>query len=351
MKHIHMKKMIWAALLFVSVLAGAQDVHFSQFMAAPQQLSPAMTGVFPGKFRFAASYRNQWASVFATNPYKTITAGLDARFFAFKHDYLAVGLKVLSDEAGDSQFNQKGAHLSLAYLKQLSGNGRLGTSQFLTAGGQVGYVQQGINWDNLKFSAQFDGEDYNSTLATGENMNNTRASYLDVNAGLMWYAVFEKNRSLYAGGAVSHVTQPVVSFLDGANDGERTYMRFNVYGGGQLPLSDNFSLLPQALFMKQGPTFQVNAGVGFRYTNRDWNEVAFRLSGATRVTNRFNGGILNDAVIVGVGLELQDWQLGLSYDVNTSSLKSATNGRGGYELSLIYVYPEPMRKRLDCPTW
>jgi len=35
--------------------------------------------------------------------------------------------------------------------------------------------------------------------------------------------------------------------------------------------------------------------------------------------------------------------MGISYDVNVSSLKTASNGQGGIELSLRYMSPNPFR--------
>jgi hypothetical protein len=60
---------------------------------------------------------------------------------------------------------------------------------------------------------------------------------------------------------------------------------------------------------------------------------------------------LNDALIPYMGLEFGEWQIGASYDVNTSSLKAASNSRGGVEISLIYIKKpvDPNAKKLNCP--
>jgi hypothetical protein len=42
----------------------------------------------------------------------------------------------------------------------------------------------------------------------------------------------------------------------------------------------------------------------------------------------------NDAIIPYIGLGTTKMQLGLSYDINISSLKTATQSRGGFEISL-----------------
>ncbi|MBK7037948.1 MAG: type IX secretion system membrane protein PorP/SprF [Bacteroidetes bacterium] len=52
----------------------AQDVHFSQYNAAPLALNPALTGVNSCDWRAGLTYRNQWNSV--TTPYVTYEAFL-----------------------------------------------------------------------------------------------------------------------------------------------------------------------------------------------------------------------------------------------------------------------------------
>ncbi len=46
---------------------------------------------------------------------------------------------------------------------------------------------------------------------------------------------------------------------------------------------------------------------------------------------------MNDALVPYFGLEYSTFRLGISYDVNISALKTASNGRGGMEVSLIYI--------------
>ena len=42
-------------------------------------------------------------------------------------------------------------------------------------------------------------------------------------------------------------------------------------------------------------------------------------------------------------------RLGITYDANTSSLKTASQGQGGFEFSLIYIYKRSTEKPLNCP--
>ncbi|WP_431213546.1 type IX secretion system membrane protein PorP/SprF [Puia sp. P3] len=57
-----------------------------------------------------------------------------------------------------------------------------------------------------------------------------------------------------------------------------------------------------------------------------------------------------DAVIPYVGLDYSDFNLGVTYDVNVSSLKTASQSRGGIEISLIYIKKKSDgRKGVPCP--
>jgi hypothetical protein len=66
----------------------------------------------------------------------------------------------------------------------------------------------------------------------------------------------------------------------------------------------------------------------------------------------FYGGAwvrLGDALIPYIGLEYNSLRVGVSYDINISDLKTASESRGGVEISLIYVMPHPEGKGLPCP--
>ena len=62
-----MKKILFIFSLVATVAATAQDIHFTMWDAMPITTNPATTGVFPGDYRGAINYRNQWASI--GNPY------------------------------------------------------------------------------------------------------------------------------------------------------------------------------------------------------------------------------------------------------------------------------------------
>ncbi|MEO1437836.1 MAG: PorP/SprF family type IX secretion system membrane protein [Bacteroidota bacterium] len=328
--------------------AQAQDPHFSQFSAVPSRLSPALGGVYEGSFRFAAVYRNQWSSVLGGNAFNTAAASFDARFFGARNDFFSAGIAVMSDRAGEVQLSQNQVHFTFSYLKQLSGNPRIGFAQYLVAGVQGGIGQQTVNFGDARFSLQFDGDAFNPDLPTGENFGENSNSYVDFNAGLMWYGLFGDRRSMYFGGTIHHINQPDVSFSN--NLSEPLFAKFGVHGGGELPLGDQLSVLPGFLAMKQGPSIEFMAGGNLRLLRgNDYGDVAIRAGLWGRVVGKTGEFLGTDAAIVSFGLEYLSWTLQGSYDINTSTLEAASDNRGAFEVTLIYVSPSKRRGELVCP--
>ncbi len=341
--------LVFGCMLGSLMNLAAQDPRFSQFYAGPQHLNPAMTGTFAGQLRVNLNYRDQWASVLGNNPFRTAAVGIDYRKRVFRGDYFAFGGSVLADRAGVSNFQQTSATLGLSYSKQLSGNRYRTSDQFLVVGAQAGVGQQSFDYGKLWFSRQFDNgtEQINTSLPSGEILNQKSDIYPDIHAGLLWYALFDDDKSVYAGAAMHHINAPIVTFT--GQSGQNTFQRYTINAGGQIPFNNQVSLLPATLFMIQGPSLEATYGANLRYANRDWKEIALRFGIWNRIVRRTPSGVSMDALILSSIFELGQTQLGLSYDINTSSFSAATNRRGAFEVSLIYINPERIKYKTRCP--
>lgn len=352
MLHLCRPIFVLLALCFAVLGASAQDPRFSQFYAAPGALNPAMTGLFNGRWRATANYRDQWGSILTRHPFRTYSVAGDMRFQVGREDYFALSIGALHDEAGVARYSQNKIHLGGAFLKQLSG-GPHRAHHYLSAGAQLGMGQNALDWGRLWFSRQFDpvAEQPNPALGNGEpSANGSTDLYMDFNAGLLWYCFFGKNGgSAYLGGAMHHLNQPNISLT---GDGrERLYSRWSAHGGAQLPLTPRVSLMPGLLVMRQGPAFEAATGLNLRYSNSDLHELALRAGLWARAVNRLDSGLHVDALTIVGMVELDRVTLGLSYDITVSDLVRANNSRGAFELSLAYIHPGERRQRVVCPTF
>jgi type IX secretion system PorP/SprF family membrane protein len=349
MTKIRYNSFLIALFIVVSTLnVKAQDPFFTQYYASPLNVNPAMMGVFQGQWRMNANYRQQWGGIFSDIPLRTIHASFDYRLNIVDEDYLAFGINAVQDETGAlSRLKSTRGALGISYMKQLSGNRYSSSDQYLVAGLQVGPGQFRASTDGLWFDRQYDSVaiGINNNLASGEVTPQSNM-YLDYTAGLMWYMVSDDNRSLYVGGSAHHLSNPNISFF--GNKAESLRRRFSINAGGEFPINDELSVLPSMMASIQGPSMMTQFGSNFRYSNHDWQEVAVRVGGAYRLSNKFTG-ILGDALTVTGMLEMNGWVFGASYDIHTSTILRPTNGRGAWEISLIYVAPERFPVKTSCP--
>ena len=330
--------------------SAAQDARLSQFYAAPLQVNPAMIGVFDGQSRVVVNYRELYASVLKDNPFRTLAASFDMRFRVMRGDYAGFGLSVMRDEVGVANFNRVRANLGGSFLKQLNGSRYSRSNQYLVVGAQLGIGQRGFDWGKLWFTNQFNIDQALVAYSSdpGENFDHRKTNvYLDFNAGLLWYALFDNDMSVYVGGSMHHLNEPNISFL--GDDSEKLYSKWVGNAGGEIPFTNNLSLLPAIAVMGQGPSFSATFGGNFRFTNRDWKEVAIRAGAWGHMANQLESSKTLDAMIFTAILEIERWNFGVSYDVTVSTLASANNSRGAFELSLIYTSKSKDRVRTVCP--
>jgi len=348
---MNIKNCLYPLILFffvISTKVQAQDPHLSLWQYAPLYANPAMGSVYNGQFRASVQYRNQWYAILGNDAFTTLHASFDARLPVFESDYISLGFNVLSDQAGSARYGQNLYNLTAGYMKILSGNYRGGPTQYLIATGQFGFGQRGINYDDLQFSEQFIDGSFDPGAATGENFNTNSRTYTDFNAGLMWYGVFDDRFSVWVGGSGFHLNQPSIHFFDDTSQPLHTRLSFQA--GGEIPLSDDISVLPSILYMTQGPSNELALGASLRYAQTQyWDEVALRAGFMQRIVGGING-LASDALAISAGLEYQRLMMMVNYDLNSSSLSRATNNRGAFELSLIYTHPPRSRREsVECP--
>jgi type IX secretion system PorP/SprF family membrane protein len=329
------------ASVFVINTLEAQDPNFSQFFASPLSLNPALTGKFDGVYRIAGNYRNQWPTI--NNAFITSTASIDFGILQ-NHipdiDKFGIGILALTDRAGDGVLVTNYAGLSLAYHKGLDENGY----HQLGAGFQTTYVNKRLDVSKVYFEDQLTPLGFTGVTSEIFSSKQINVHYVDVNAGILYNGSTNGYNNFYIGASMYHINRPKESFQGGQY---LLHSRTTVQLGGKIPagsynylhISANFSLQANANAMTYGAAFGYNAN-----HNQD-NPTNIYIG----VWNRFSN--LNDAVIPYVGLEFSSLQLGYSYDVNISSLKTASNMRGGNEISLIYIRKpkDPDAKKLNCP--
>ena len=321
---IQMRKTFTLFLLLVlgTATIKAQDIHFSQFWASPLTLTPANAGNFDGSYRGGIIYRSQWASF---SPYKTFSAFYDMNLgkgLAIG-DALSGGIVFYYDKAGDLPFTTTTINLNGAYHKAF------GLENRLSIGLQVGYNQKKLDMTSIQFADMFQTADGDFTGITSELLAaDPSVSGVDFSAGVAFTRLINSNLSANIGIGALHLTKPEEDFIPNGTVGELG-RRYTANAGVNYKLNEKISINPKVLYMNQTKAQEISLGsdVGYKLENEKFPATVY-------------GGLWyrhNDAVIPYVGMDYKGFRFGFSYDVNVSSLTVASNGNGGFEISLIYI--------------
>lgn len=336
-----MKKFAVLIIALIGYVHGfAQDPHFSQFFSSPLTLNPAYTGKFDGTFRAAGNYRNQWPTI--NNAFTTATASVDFGILQKRlpeFDTWGVGIMGLNDQSGNKILNNNYISLSTAYHKALDENGY----HTLTVGFQGTYANKRLDVSKATFEDMLRADGFTGTTQEdfASNTRNINLNYFDVNAGLLYSGSTDGYNNFYIGVSTYHINRPKESFTGG------NYIlnpRLTVHGGGYVPVGRITTLHTSFIHQRQAGASETVAGAALAFKLNDDEDTETALY--TGLWYRFK-----DAFIPYVGIEFAGLRIGYSYDVNNSSLNTASNSRGGNEISLIYVRKasDPNRRKLGCP--
>jgi type IX secretion system PorP/SprF family membrane protein len=333
---------LFAGFFYGGTAAKAQDPGFSQFFASPLTLNPALTGKFNGVVRVAGNYRNQWPSI--NNAFITSTISVDAPILRNKlpeNDTWGMGFMAMTDKTSSGILTQNYFSFSTAYHKSLDEDGL----HQIGVGFQGTYANKALDGTRLTFEdgLQLDGTWLRSPTEA-INSQYVNVNYFDMGLGLLYNGSNGTN-NYYFGASAYHLNHPKESFL--GVDTINVPTRITLHGGGFFPIAGSPSTIyVSGLFNTQFGSHEVVLGGAWAVNaNNDMDNPVNFYAG---LWGRFT--YTTDALIPYVGLDFGNFSLGVTYDVNVSSLQPASQSRGGVEISLIYIKKaSDGRRGIPCP--
>ena len=307
--------------------AFGQDIHFSQFFEAPLLRNPSLAGLFAGDLRFQGVYRTQWGSV--TVPFQTFSCNGEYKMpIGAGDDFLTIGAQLSYDRAGTTNFTTTHIYPAINFHKSLSGYHNM----YLSAGFMGGFVQRSIDRNKITTNNQWDGSGYNSSLDIGESLVDYNRRYADASAGLSFNTQLGESEynNMFVGVGYHHFNRPKNAFYRDPTielDAKWVYSL-----GVRFGITPNTYMTLQADHSRQGKYRETIGGamVGFGLGGYDFNDAMYSV--------HFGGMIRwKDAVVPVVKIDYKPFSVAMSYDVNISQLKTASQGRGGFEISVNYV--------------
>lgn len=294
------------SILFITVLAvsvRAQDAFYSNFEYSTALSNPSAIGM-RDDINLTLIHRSQWMSIvqpFSTSQFEGI---LPIRKANSNKKVAVISGSFINDRVGEGGYLRTN-HFSLAGAYLLG----IGKSQ-LSIGAKVGYFNGTTDIGQIQTGSQFQSGNYNSSLSLGEDLTNPVVKGLEVSPSITFFQNDSLGLNKFNLGVTAfNVNQPDNSQLIA---GYKLPMRFSIVGG----YTHNINLLsitPRALAMVQGTETHVLVGADFAYYLSKTQEkiMGFGLGGAYR---------LGDAAVIGLKYLSTNFNIGVSYDVNTSSL-------------------------------
>jgi type IX secretion system PorP/SprF family membrane protein len=319
-------RLLLLVLLFVSAKSYGQDPHFSQFFEAPLLRNPSLAGLFAGDIRFQTVYRNQWQSI--TDPYQTASINFEFKQPVGKgNDFITTGFQILYDKAGVTNFTTSNIYPTLNYHKSLNDT----KSKYLSLGIMGGYVQRRIDRSKITTNNQYDGSGYNPALSDGETLTKFSYHYWDGSIGLSFNSSIAGSETDYyfVGVAYHHFNRPQNSFYQ--NPPVELNPKLVLSAGVNLYVNEFSFITLQGDHSRQGNYYETIGGITYsRKFGDDYTKLLY--------TIHFGGYLRwKDAFIPMIKLDYNPFSVAFSYDVNISTLKTASQYYGGFEISLTYM--------------
>lgn len=335
---------VGSLLMSASERVLAQDIHFSQFYENAILRNPALTGIFSGDYKAGVNYRTQWSNI--SVPFQTMLASAETRIVMNPEvgDYLSFGVSATYDKAGSINFNSLRVYPAINYNKALEDQ----HNSYISVGFAGGFIQRSFDITKATFSTQFSTSGgYDPLALSGENLNNTVLQNYDLGAGMSLNSSVgpANNVNYYIGVAAYHLNKPKESFKE-YDELIRLSTKWMANMGVKANFTDQYALTMHFNYTAQGQYRELMAGgLASWRTNPEFN-TSFAIYGGLFLR-------LNDAIIPTVKLDYNNYSVTVSYDINTSSLRPASNGIGGFELSLFvrgnYAKSSQYGSQMNCP--
>ena len=328
-------------ILLSTYILKAQDVHFSQYRETPMLINPGQTALNKD-VRIELNYKDQWRSF--VSPYKTFafSAELNTAKKKKSDNYIGVGIQLFSDKAGDSLMGIIMGSLNVSGVIKLDDRDKL------SLGIMGGFGQRTVNYSNLQWENQYTGSAFNASAPSGESQGSTSYTYPDAGAGLAWafgkdQMYISANNGIHSTVGISafHFGLPKYSFYNQTD--EKLTTKFIAHGNIEFGLKNTSMIIaPELFYIRQGAQQEILVGSMFKRILQE----ASKYTGIKK-SSLISLGVdyrVGDAIVTTIMYEYSNYAIGISYDSNISSLKTTSYSRGGLEVSLHFVAPNPFGK-------
>jgi len=337
-------------LLFTIPSVECQDLHYSQHVFNPLYYNPAFTGFIPQRARVLLNYSDRYRQSLGDEGLRTVFGSADVNFPVggqYKNNkFIGIGGYFYNHKRGKDAVVDNVAALSLAYRMWLDE----GMQHSLSAGFNFSFWNRNFNYSNLQFGNQFDGTMYNPSINSGEGTSFDPINVIDGGLGVLYSYDSKSKFRGYVGASVFHLIPDAVrrDFID-------IPLRYNVHGGADVSFG-NLSLLPSLMIDYQRNALELYTGAMLKYMIKEKGSspITFLAGPYLRAFKDPIGGFSMYTINAMAGVQLEEFQLLVSFDNTVNSSSVVFGGFNGFEISFEYNFGNAISnrgKRIYCPAW
>jgi type IX secretion system PorP/SprF family membrane protein len=317
-------------LSFSNSLKG-QDIHFSQFWNQPSTYNVSDI-IGEEDIKFSAAIRDQWLSI--PVPYTSRQFGYVHKINPkHKSSWLAFGLNLVDDKAGDIQYSNQSIGLGLNWHIYLYDN------LALRVGASLNFVNRFLDESLVKLGNQFDGEQFRQGIDPFDTALQGLANYASYQSGISVIGYSNGKLDWRVSFSGANLNKP---YTNKVLESMRP-IRWSFSGEKYIMRSEQIDFRTIGLVQAQQSYFELQLGIIGRLKTKTLPSFDLGLSYRT-----------GDALIAFTGVNFQQVAIGFSYDFTVSDLGLANVGRGGPELYLSYSITKvkPLKtKKACCPNY
>ncbi|WP_052143803.1 PorP/SprF family type IX secretion system membrane protein [Wocania ichthyoenteri] len=298
--------------------SNAQDPVFTQYFQVPETINPGFSG-FEDATYFGLIHRTQWPS-------------LDLRVdteYAFFNTWIenvgGLGFSILNQHENNTNYNHLQGNVNYSYHVKLAND------WYFRPAVEVGFGTKSFNFRNLVLADQINigAGTINPISSDIFAMNaNRNITFFDFTAGFVFDKKNTRNDTdLWLGASIKHLNKPNISFVENGNVPLDIF--YSLHANYKFPYFDYNDMLISLNYMQQGEYNRLDVGTTVKLEKL--------MLGAMAVTNpaknNMNSHLLT-SINAFIGLELERFRFGFSYDFNTSKIGRTD---GVYEISITYL--------------
>ncbi|TCJ14607.1 type IX secretion system membrane protein PorP/SprF [Flaviaesturariibacter flavus] len=333
------RKTITIALLLVSLTAvRGQDPSFSQFFASPLNINPALTANINSDWRAIMHFRDQWSG--PVHPYISGTLSFDTKVQQQRmantpeaSNIPGIGVLLMYDQTMGGAVKSTYGTVTGSYSVRVV-DGDIYKHR-VNIGFGATYGRRYVDFSKLDFEEQFTGFGFDTNLPTGEAYLSNMKPYVSLSAGIT-YSIKSETSNLDIGVAGYHLNRPEQTFIKA--DKQVIPIRKVAHVNFERLLGDQVLLSTNAIYQFQGDASYFSFG----------GAAAYFLNDITAI----NAGLWywsNNALVPYAGFAIGNYQLGISYDMTLSKLKTASPRPNTWEVCIIFRGIRTPSKLIYCP--